>query len=234
VCVTTTKAAYKNGVAVVVEVAEPREEPTNKIVKNMQKLASPTVQEFKPRILIPKNYGKYTCGIADHKIKNHSCCHGSFDDLVIPEFTVGDNINKKNYKNANACPVNIGGFESFYPSTNNQDSVSMYESQHDTGEVMIGTLSTIGAPAATLAVQRDNSQLDKHQDTHPGGAGWWSEHIFVKNKVTNNYKKLRMQFGATQSANKKPIGAKWLSAQFVSNKVYWLYFSSLDFESLTI
>ena len=56
-CVTTTKAAYKNGVAVEldVEVAEPREEAKNKIVKNFQQLASPTVQEFKPRILIPKN-----------------------------------------------------------------------------------------------------------------------------------------------------------------------------------
>ena len=83
---------------------------------------------------------------------------------------------------------------------------------------MIGTLSTFGAPAATLAVQRDNSQLDKHQDTHPGGAG--QDNIIFKNTVTSSYKKLSTQFGATQSSGENPIGAKWLTAQFVSNEAY--------------
>ena len=96
----------------------------------------------------------------------------------------------------------------------NQDSASMYEIQHDHGEVIVGVLSTIGAPAATLAKQVDNANLDKHEYTHPGGAQWWTKVKRSNDKVTGNYKDLRMSFGATQSDTQNPKGAEWLSVQF--------------------
>ena len=66
---------------------EPREIPTNEIIKNIQQLSEPTVQEFKPRVLLAKNWGKATCGFADaaKKEKNNPCCHGAYDNAVIEE-----------------------------------------------------------------------------------------------------------------------------------------------------
>ena len=78
----------------------------------------------------------------------------------------------------------------------------------------MGVLSTIGAPAATLAKQVDNMNLDKHENTHPGGAQWWTKVKKSNDKVTGNFKDLRMSFGATQSDTQNPQGAEWLSVQF--------------------
>ena len=51
---------------------EPREIPTNEIIKNTLQLSEPMVQEFKPRVLIAKNWGKTTCGFADGAAKKNN------------------------------------------------------------------------------------------------------------------------------------------------------------------
>ncbi len=185
----------------------------NEVVNSLKYEASGTVQKFTPRLIISKNYAANTCGYESNKGKNSKCCHGDYDNTLVPEKSKGDNNKLLKFKDVNACPVNIGGFESFLPKKN-QDSASMYDIQHDHGEVIVGVLSTIGAPAATLAKQVDNVNLDKHENTHPGGAQWWTKVKKSNDKVTTNFKDLRMSFGATQSDSQNPQGAEWLSVQF--------------------
>ena len=188
------------------------------------------MQEFKPRVLLAKNWGKATCGFADaaKKEKNNPCCHGAYDNAVIEEKRSGQfkdiPSNSTKYKHYKACPVNIGGFQSYYPSTKNQDSATIYESEHNKNDqVILGVLSTFGAPTVTLAVQNNANNLDKdakHEKTYPGGSGWWARIMKSGDKVTRIFKDLRMTFGATQKDTENPIGAQWLSVQFVSTNTH--------------
>ena len=89
--------------------------------------------------------------------------------------------------------------------------------------MILGVLSTFGAPTVTLAVQNNANNLDKdakHEKTYPGGSGWWARIMKSGNKVTRIFKDLRMTFGATQKDTENPIGAQWLSVQFVSTNTH--------------
>ena len=89
--------------------------------------------------------------------------------------------------------------------------------------MILGVLSTFGAPTVTLAVQNNANNLDKdakHEKTYPGGSGWWARIMKSGDKVTRIFKDLRMTFGATQKDTENPIGAQWLSVQFVSTNTH--------------
>ena len=85
----------------------------NEIVNNLKYEASATVQKFTPRLIIAKNYAANTCGCNKQGQKNSKCCHGDYDNALVPEKNKGDNNKDKTFKDMNACPVNMGGFESF-------------------------------------------------------------------------------------------------------------------------